>query len=279
MRTHLAFQLYGPMASWGDIAVGALRPTWDRPTKSAALGLVAAALGVRRDEADQLGELRDAFDFGCAVVEPGAFFQDFHTAHAPSSKPKGGIRPWVHTRRESLRLYEEQQGSSTAPNPIPSTRAYRAGSLAVVALGLRAGADPDLPSEVAQHLRSPTFVPYLGRKACPLALPLAPEVFESPTLPDAVAEAVRRYRPRWQRLGIGTPFANPQRARFYVEADGRPAPYDRAQRVERWDQPGDRERWEFQPRQEWEWTGSLDEGLLASLESNEDFFDSPPGPS
>ena len=35
MRAYLVFQLYGPLASWGDIAVGETRPSTPIPSKSA----------------------------------------------------------------------------------------------------------------------------------------------------------------------------------------------------------------------------------------------------
>ena len=50
MRDYLVFQLYGQLASWGDIAVGETRPSALTPTKSAILGLVAAALRLKRPD-------------------------------------------------------------------------------------------------------------------------------------------------------------------------------------------------------------------------------------
>ena len=46
----LVFRLYGPMASWGEIAVGENRHTANYPSKSALLGLLGAALGIERDD-------------------------------------------------------------------------------------------------------------------------------------------------------------------------------------------------------------------------------------
>src|SRR5256885_4103212 len=48
IRDYLVFRLYGPMCSWGDIAVGEVRPSTVPPSKSAILGLIAAALGTKR---------------------------------------------------------------------------------------------------------------------------------------------------------------------------------------------------------------------------------------
>jgi CRISPR system Cascade subunit CasD len=50
MMEYLLFRLYGPLASWGEIAVGESRHTATYPGKSALLGLLAAALGIRRDD-------------------------------------------------------------------------------------------------------------------------------------------------------------------------------------------------------------------------------------
>ena len=57
MHEYLLFRLYGSMASWGDIAVGEFRPTFDHPSKSAVMGLIAAAMGIRRDEEERQREL------------------------------------------------------------------------------------------------------------------------------------------------------------------------------------------------------------------------------
>ena len=50
IRDYLVFRLYGPMCSWGDIAVGEVRPSTVHPAKSAILGLIAAALGIKRPD-------------------------------------------------------------------------------------------------------------------------------------------------------------------------------------------------------------------------------------
>ena len=41
---YLLFRLYGPMASWGEIAVGETRHSAAYPGKSAIIGLLAAAM-------------------------------------------------------------------------------------------------------------------------------------------------------------------------------------------------------------------------------------------
>src|SRR4051794_17544404 len=62
---YLGFVLHAPLASFGAVAVGERRPGWDRPGRSALLGMIAAALGIdRSDEAAHLGLERG---YGVAV--------------------------------------------------------------------------------------------------------------------------------------------------------------------------------------------------------------------
>lgn len=90
----LLLTLYAPLSSWGGIAVGEERNSWDRPSRSAVLGLVAAALGVARD--DQASH--DALDWGYGVAVrldvAGSSVVDYHTAQsvAQASVKNGTLR-------------------------------------------------------------------------------------------------------------------------------------------------------------------------------------------
>ena len=59
----MGFTFAAPLASFGAIAVGESRPSWDRPAKSAALGLVAGALGLDRSDADAHRALAEGYLF------------------------------------------------------------------------------------------------------------------------------------------------------------------------------------------------------------------------
>jgi CRISPR system Cascade subunit CasD len=53
MSRYLLFQLYAPLVSWGAPAVGEVRHTDTIPTRSALLGILAAALGISRDNEEE----------------------------------------------------------------------------------------------------------------------------------------------------------------------------------------------------------------------------------
>ncbi len=50
MPRYLTFALVAPLASFGGIAVGERRSGWDRPARSAVLGLIGACLGLERED-------------------------------------------------------------------------------------------------------------------------------------------------------------------------------------------------------------------------------------
>jgi CRISPR system Cascade subunit CasD len=177
----LLFTLHAPLASWGEIAVGETRGSWDRPSRSAVLGLVAAALGLAREvQADH-----DALDAGYGVAvrldAAGSPLVDYHTAQ---TAPASVARKLGTTTRARLLAASE-------PHTILSRRGYRQDAVATVALWARGEARWPL-AELAEALRRPVFTLYAGRKANVLGLPLAPEVIPTATLADAFLRRAER---------------------------------------------------------------------------------------
>lgn len=73
-------------------------------------------------------------------------------------------------------------------NTILSTRDYRQNAAWAVAVQALPGAPYSLVAlALAQAPREPRFVLYLGRKCCPLAAPLAPQVVEADSAHTALA--------------------------------------------------------------------------------------------
>jgi len=166
MPRFLMFTLAAPMASFGGVAVGERRGGWERPTASALLGLLAAALGIERSqEADHIA-LASSCRFAIRVEQPGRPFADYHTAQVPPQRK--GRR--FATRAEELAADDLET--------ILSRREYRSDVLSTIAIAATDTAPYTLEA-LAGALRQPSFTLYLGRKACPLALPLAPRIVEA----------------------------------------------------------------------------------------------------
>lgn len=159
----LGFRLWGPMASWGSVAVGELRGTWSRPSRSAILGFVAAACGIERKDRVAHDKLERGLGLAVRVDLPGRTLRDYHTAQAPGAKRN---KRWL-TRRDEL-------AEPLELNTILSERSYLTEQSATILLWWRPGTDALPLDTIKDRLIAPVFAPFLGRKSCPLGLPLTP---------------------------------------------------------------------------------------------------------
>ncbi|MFF4900460.1 type I-E CRISPR-associated protein Cas5/CasD [Streptomyces sp. NPDC001068] len=155
----LALRLAGPLQSWGASSRFTRRTTESAPTKSGVIGLLAAAAGIDRDDDTALAPLA-ALRFGARIDQPGTRIRDFHTAHH----------------------------AVTGKSMPLSERFYLADAVFVAALE----GDRALLAGLHTALKSPVYLPFLGRRSCPPAAPLELGLYE-----DAHLEHVLREVP-WQ---------------------------------------------------------------------------------
>ncbi|MCZ8146713.1 MAG: type I-E CRISPR-associated protein Cas5/CasD [Roseomonas sp.] len=243
MPHYLTFALVAPLASFGGLAVGERRSGWDRPARSAVLGLVGACLGLER-EADA-AQAALASDYALALLchAPGRLLADYHTAQVPSAQ---------RNRRFATRA-EEIDFPSHRLNTILSRRDYRSDAWHLAALWPRGVAPRWSLEALAEAMMQPGFVPYLGRKSCPLGLPLGPEIVEASDAPAALAQRHATgkevgFRDRWLNARAVAP---PTVTLDAADAQDIAADDPRRLRVEfRRDQPRSRRRWQFDLREE-----------------------------
>lgn len=132
--TTLLLRLAGPMQSWGTRSRFSYRFTDSQPSKSAILGLLAAAQGRRRsDPIEDLLHLR----FGVRQDQPGRVIRDFQTA-----RTLDGSRSMPLTHRYYL-------------------------SDAIYVAGVEG--PEELIEALSQAVRRPRYPLYLGRRSCPPA--------------------------------------------------------------------------------------------------------------
>lgn len=187
MQKFLVFQLYGPLASWGEVAVGGERPVAPHPGRSAILGMLAAAAGIRRDQEEQHLVLEHAFGMAVRMETAGTLLHDYHTVQVP---PQAALKkhPAMTRRDELSALAAYQHDNPKTSGTILSNRAYRCDALYQIALWKRQ--DSSLTLEQAKaYLDCPNFTLCLGRKSCPPALPLQAHIVEAATLVDAFLAA------------------------------------------------------------------------------------------
>ncbi|MCX5199257.1 type I-E CRISPR-associated protein Cas5/CasD [Streptomyces sp. NBC_00249] len=207
--THvLLVRLAAPLQSWGAVSRFSRRDSHSRPTKSAVIGLCAAALG--RDRTEPVDDLA-ALEFGVRADRPGTPVRDYHSVGGGRYplRPRDVITD--HRRAAAVAAgLEAATGESFghhdladwygAPKKIaadPVSGALVSGELSRTALiterwylsdaafvvGLR-HEDEGWLEEIAHALEHPRQLLWLGRKSCPPCGTLAGDI-----LPGTLAEA------------------------------------------------------------------------------------------
>lgn len=183
MTDYLVFTLAANLGAMGGLAGHERRGTLDWPGRSAITGLLAAALGWRRDaDFSSLDDLQTAI----AVFDAGTPLRDYHTVQTvPSAKVR---RP--QSRPAALRA------AGLDVNTVITLRDYRCTPLYGVAV---CGLPRALLEELQQALLRPVFTLYLGRKSCTLAAPLAPRLVQADLPDQALAQVVL---PPWREKEV-----------------------------------------------------------------------------
>jgi len=180
-RRCLVFHLTGPMEGWGTVAVGTFRPTRRHPTKSAIVGVVSASLGFERDDA----RIHSLFvDYEYAVISSGKETEMSDFATVESSEPDKG-ELFTRLPPRALELSSEKR------NTIMVDRRFICNGYFTVLMVPKTGAEFSLES-IKAALECPHFVPYLGRKSCPLSFPMCPSIESYSRLCDIIPEVSLR---------------------------------------------------------------------------------------
>lgn len=153
----LLLRLAGPLQSWGDDSRYTTRNTRTAPTKSAIIGMLAAAQG--RPRGVDISDLR-SLEFGVRIDQPGQILIDYHivtgASHAPLSPSEqrlptadGKLLPAAKSTKETRRYYLSD----------------------AVFLAVLEGEDAELRA-LDEALHRPRYPLYLGRRSCPPSRPV-----------------------------------------------------------------------------------------------------------
>ena len=180
MSDYLIFLLCAPMGAFGLYAGHERRGSESIPPRSAVLGLLGAALGIPRTDADRQNALR-RIRIAVQPLTESQPMRDFHTVQTVPSKVK---------RPASRRAAIEAVGRDI--NTSITFRDYRTDVAIAVAVW---GKESEWSlAELATALREPVFPLYMGRKSCPLSAPVNPRIVQGSD-PLAAIRAVRI--PEW----------------------------------------------------------------------------------
>ena len=246
---YLVFRLYAPLVSWGEIAVGGERHTATHPSKSAIIGLIGSALGVKRSDDKKHEELEKGIGLGVKLISQGQILKDYHTTQVPKSSGKIVYR----TRKAELELAPENVGT------ILSSREYRTEAYSIVALWIKGQPSFSLET-IKQALSHPTYHLYLGRKSCPISAPLCQRIEEANTLIDALDQpsfppinlSAKTFNDGvFQSSYIENSITNPRKGIRYYWEDHDNVGIEPQMQTTRYDSIISRNRWQFSSRNEY----------------------------
>ena len=129
----LLLRLAAPLQSWGIDSKFDIRRTGREPSKSGVIGLICAALGIKRDDDEMVSQLA-TLRFGVRVDKEGHFVRDFHM---------------VRSKKEESYV---------------TNRYYLADAEFLVGFE---SVDEELLKKIEYALLNPVFPLYLGRISCP----------------------------------------------------------------------------------------------------------------
>lgn len=179
----LLLRLAAPLQSWGTESKFDTRHTRREPSKSGVIGLLACALGIRRNDTAALAELQK-LAFGVRVEQEGQQQMDYQTV-------KSYKRPMDLVR------------NAASDKSYQTYRYYLSDAVFLAAVS---SDDEALMYRLEAALHRPVFPLYLGRRSCPPTLPLSLGVQALP-LEEALRtepwQASETYKSRWQRMNPG----------------------------------------------------------------------------
>ena len=128
-------------------------------------------------------------------------------------------------------------------NTILSSRDYRCDAVYTICLWGRTASPPYPVETIKTHLANPAFVLYLGRKSCPLSLPVHAQIARAENLAEALKSVQFPDHPFISRLTSRNNF------RVFWEGNEQSG-FEEDHTVIRRDDPSSRRRWQFADREE-----------------------------
>jgi len=165
MSETLAFLIDAPLQSWGVSSKFQRRDTENWPTKSALVGLLAAALGIDKNSPDEAERLAPLCQLTFSVLRwskpvPSLRLTDFHTVGGGYDK-----------KDPFEKLFISRKAGDGSPFGTVITRRTYLNDSRFIALF---EGDASTLKNIAEALHDPGWGLWFGRKSCIPAAPLAP---------------------------------------------------------------------------------------------------------
>lgn len=191
---HLVLRLEAPLVSFGDVMIDALGPVSDFPSCSMLTGLLANALGYRREQGELLDRLQQRVIHGSRLDHAGKRFTEFQTARLQHDDKGWTTRGRVEGRAGGAKTYD---------SPHLRYRDHHADVRCAVALRLVDSIDAPTIDDIAMALDAPARPLFIGRKPCLPARRIVDGWVDASSVFDALLKIPRSpshdTSPAWRR--------------------------------------------------------------------------------
>jgi CRISPR system Cascade subunit CasD len=157
MTRHLLLRIEAPLIAFGGETIDSLGITRDFPASSMIVGLIANALGWRREDAALHDRLQQRLIFSIRIEREPIRMADFQTAQL-SKDDRGWTTRGVPEER--------QGGASTYSSPHLRHRDFLCDACLLVALRLEPADESPMLDDVANAFNRPSRPLFIGRKPC-----------------------------------------------------------------------------------------------------------------
>lgn len=194
--------------------------------------MVGAALDITNEDETTHTQFYDSYGLAIRIDAPGTLLCDYHTIQVPPALR--GVK--YATRQDEL--------ASNDLGTILSRREYRCDAEYTVALWTVTKELSYSLQSIMTALEQPKFVLYLGRKSCPLAVPLGAHIVLAETLREALEQV------QWP-IQIQQTIVNHVDIYWEQVGAGMKSGLDAIHLISRRDKLLSRKRWQFTDRQEY----------------------------
>lgn len=171
---YLALFLDAPLQSWGYQSRFDQRTSLSSPTRSGIIGMICAAMGIDRADAEFLTRCKTLHMKSYTFMQEGRLV-DFHTVG-------GGFDP------KTQRHHMVRKANDNTPSTVVTRREYLLNSR----FGVILSGQGDFLEEIEKSLKNPMWGIWLGRKSCIPASPVCRGVFpEEAAALESICSAFR----------------------------------------------------------------------------------------
>ncbi len=164
MPRHLLLRLEAPLIAFGGETIDNYGVIRDFPALSMVTGLLANALGWRREEAQRHNRLQERLVMGARYERQGTGLRDYQTALLYESDQGWTTRGTPEGRAKSPSYALQPDGRKALT--LQRYRDYHADLSILIALRLEPAAEPPTLDDLAAALDHPARPLFIGRKPC-----------------------------------------------------------------------------------------------------------------